>query len=158
AGREHAAGDVDLGRVEAPGADAAEQVGVAELVLAGDDVLDVAEGPVEGQQPVGHAGVDHAGQRVVPQVLLVDRAVGLDVAAGRILAHEVARGAPADAGGLHAPVGGQVGRAEGQTLHAGRGRADLLHVGHAAGRLEDGVQEDRAVEPGPGLELGDETV
>ncbi len=34
-GREHLLGDVDLHRVQAPGADAAEQEGVAELVLAG---------------------------------------------------------------------------------------------------------------------------
>ena len=42
-GREHPLGDVDLHRVQRPRADAAEQVGVAELVLAGDGVLDVAE-------------------------------------------------------------------------------------------------------------------
>ena len=46
-GAEHPLGDVDLHRVQAPRADAAEQVGVAELVLAGDRVLDVAERPVE---------------------------------------------------------------------------------------------------------------
>ena len=57
--------------VQAPGADAAEQVGVAELVLAGDGVLDVAERAVVREDAVGHAGVDHAGDRVVPQVLLV---------------------------------------------------------------------------------------
>ena len=54
------------------------------------------------------------------------------------------RGGHPDAGGLHAAIGRQVGRAERQTLHPGRGGADLLDVGHAAGGLEDGVDEQRA--------------
>ena len=66
--------------------------------------------------------------------------------------------ATAHAGGLHATVGGQVGRAERQALHAGRRRADLLHVGHAAGGLQDGVHEDRALEAGLGLELREQPV
>ena len=78
-GAEDLLGDVDLHRVQAPGADAAEQVGVAELVLAGDGVLDVAEGSVEREDAVGDARVDHAGDRVVPQVLLVGGAVAVDV-------------------------------------------------------------------------------
>ena len=61
---------VDLHRVQRPGADAAEQERRAELVLAGDRVLDVAEGAVVGVDAVGGAGVDHARQRVVPRVLL----------------------------------------------------------------------------------------
>ena len=69
------------GRVEAPGAHAAEQEGVAELVLAGRRVLDVAEGAVVRQDP-RRRSVDHASDGVVPQVLLERRAVGLDVAAG----------------------------------------------------------------------------
>ena len=63
-------GDVDLDRVQRPGADAAEQEGGAELGLAAGRVLDVAEGAVEGQDPGRGAGVDHAGDRVVPGVLL----------------------------------------------------------------------------------------
>ena len=142
-GGEHPLGDVDLHGVEAPGAHAAEQVGVPELVLAGDGVLDVAEGPVEGEDPVGLAGVDHAGDGVVPEVLLVGGAGPVDVAVDRVLAHEVAGVPAADPGGLHPAVGGQVGGAEAEALHAGDGPADLLHVGHAAGRLEDGVHEER---------------
>ena len=106
-------GDLDLLRVQAPGADAAEQEGVAELVLAGDRVGDVAERPVVGVDPVRRAGVDHAGDRVVPQVLLVRRRAARR---GRrrigVLAHQVAGVAAADAGRLHPPVGGEVGRAE----------------------------------------------
>ena len=82
----------------------------------------------------------------------------LDVAVDRVLADQVAGVAAADAGGLHAPVGGQVGRAERQALHAGRGGADLLDVGDAAGGLEDGVDEDRLGEAGLRLELGEEPV
>ncbi len=96
-GREDPLGDVDLHRVEAPGADAAEQEGVAELVLAGDDVLDVAEGAVEREDPVGDAGVDHAGDRVVPQVLLVDRA------AARRCRRRSGPGAPGSRGGRRRP-------------------------------------------------------
>jgi hypothetical protein len=44
-GREHLLGDVDLDRVQRPGADAAEQEGVAELVLAGDVSLMSPNGP-----------------------------------------------------------------------------------------------------------------
>jgi hypothetical protein len=47
-GAEDLLGDLDLHRVQAPGADAAEQEGVAELVLAGDGVLDVPERAVVG--------------------------------------------------------------------------------------------------------------
>ena len=66
--------------------------------------------------------------------------------------------AAADAGGLHPAVGGEVGRAEGEALHARAGAADLLDVGHAAGGLEDRVDQDRPVEPGLGLELGEQPV
>jgi hypothetical protein len=57
-------------RVQRPRADAAQQERGAELVLAGDRVLDVAEGAVVGADAVGGAGVHHARQRVVPRVLL----------------------------------------------------------------------------------------
>ena len=40
----------------------------------------------------------------------------------------------------------------------GLARADLLDVGHAAGRLEDGVHEERLGQPGLGLELGEQAV
>ena len=90
AGAEDLVGDRDLLRVQAPGPDAPEKVGVAELVLAGDGVGDVAERPVERQDPVRHAGIDHAGDRVVPEVLLVRRSLGVDVRAvgadGRVVA------------------------------------------------------------------------
>src|SRR3546814_12635097 len=71
-------------------ADAAEEEGVAELVLAGHHVLDVAERAPEREDAVGGAGVDHASHRVVPQVLLVRRALTLDVAVLRVLADQVA--------------------------------------------------------------------
>ncbi len=154
-------GDVDLLGVQAPGADAAEQERVAELVLARDGVGDVAEGAVVGVDPVHRARVDHPRDRVVPEVLLVRRPVGrLDAVAvlHRIRAHEVARVPAADPRGLHPPVGGQVGRAEGEALHARARAADLLDVGDAAGGLEDRVHQQRPVEPGLRLELGEQPV
>ena len=66
--------------------------------------------------------------------------------------------AAADAGGLHAAVGGQVGRAEREALHAGRGAADLLDVGDATSGLEDGVDQQRLGETGLGLELGEQAI
>ena len=154
--------DGDLCRVQAPGADAAEQEGVAELVLAGDDVGDVPERPVVREDPVHGAGVDHPGDRVVPEVLLVDRprrALPLDVGPSvGVLADEVARVPAADPGGLHPAVGRQVGGAEREALHPRAGAADLLDVGDAARRLEDRVDQDRAGQPGPGLELGEQAV
>ena len=151
-------GDLDLRRVQAPRPDAPEQVGVAELVLAGGRVGDVAERAVVRQHAVGHAGVDHAGDRVVPQVLLVRRAGGVRVVRVGVGAHEVARVAAADAGGLHPAVGGEVGGAERQALHPRRGGADLLDVGDAAGGLEDGVDEDRPLEADLRLELGQQPI
>src|SRR4051812_26706200 len=69
-GGEDLLGDVDLGRVQRPRADAAHQERGAELRLAAGEVADVAERPVVGQDPGGGAGVDHAPDRVVPEVLL----------------------------------------------------------------------------------------
>ncbi|MFM8945734.1 MAG: HpcH/HpaI aldolase/citrate lyase family protein, partial [Actinomycetota bacterium] len=67
---EHPTGDVDLRRRQRRRANAAAQVGLAELVFAGDDVLDVAEGPVERKDALHHARIDHARHGVVPQILL----------------------------------------------------------------------------------------
>ena len=158
-GGEDALGDVDLHRVEAPRAHAAEQVGVAELVLAGDRVLDVAEGAVEGEDPVGLAGVDHAGDGVVPEVLLVGGARAVDVAVDGVLAHEVAGVAAADAGGLHAAVGGQVGGTEAEALHARRLAPQIsstLATPRAVSRMA--CTSSGSVRPGLGLELGEEPV
>ena len=74
--------------------------------------------------------------------------------ASRVLDHPVAGVAAAHPGGLHPPGGGQVGGAEAHALHAGAGGGDLLDVGHAQGRLEDGVDEDRAGRARPGPPAG----
>ena len=66
--------------------------------------------------------------------------------------------AAADAGGLHPPVRGEVGRAEGQALHARRRAADLLDVGDATSGLEDRVDQQRLRQPGLRLELGEQPV
>ena len=76
----------------------------------------------------------------------------------RIGAHQVTGVAAADPRGLHPTVGGQVGGTQGEALHARARPADLLHVGDAAGGLEDRVDQQRPVEPGLGLELGEQPV
>ena len=78
-GREDALGDLDLARVQRPGADAAHQERGAELRLAALDVGDVAERAVEREDPGRRAGVDHARDRVVPQVLLRARRAAVAV-------------------------------------------------------------------------------
>jgi hypothetical protein len=66
--------------------------------------------------------------------------------------------AAADAGGLHAPRGGEVGRAEAHALHARAGGRDLLEVHDALAGLEDRVDEDRPRDAVLGLELGEQAV
>ena len=66
--------------------------------------------------------------------------------------------AAADARRLHPAVRGEVGGAERQALHPRRRAADLLDVGHAPRGLEDRVHEDRPVEAGLRLELGEQPV
>ena len=152
-------GDVDLHRVQRPGADATHQEGGAELGLASGRVLDVAEGAVEGQDAGRGAGVDHAGDRVVPEVLLGADPVGLRVLGiGRVLHHAVAGMPAADPRGLHPPRGGEVGRAEAHPLHARAGGGDLLQVDDALRGLEDRVDQDRPLEAGLRLELGQQPV
>ena len=144
--------------MQRPGADAAEQERRAELGLAALDVADVAVGPVERQDPGRRAGVDHARDRVVPGVLLGGRAGRLGVVGIGVVDHAVAGVAAADARGLHPPRSGQVGRAEAHALHPRAGGRDLLEVDDAEAGLEDRVDQDRAVEAGLGLELGQQPV
>ena len=149
---------LDLRRVQAPRPDAPEQIRVAELVLARRRCRRCPERAVVPQHPVGDAGVDHASDRVVPEILLVGRARivwRIRIAVG---ADEIAGMAAADPGRLHPPVGGEVGRPEAESLHARRRRTDRLDVGDAAACLEDGVEEDRPGDACLRLELGDDAV
>ena len=75
-----------------------------------------------------------------------------------IVDHAVAGVAAADPRRLHPPRGGQVGRPEAHPLHARTGGRDLLEVDHAEARLEDGVDQDGALESGSRLELGQQPV
>src|SRR5204863_4903907 len=109
---EDALGDLELARMERPGADAAEEERGAELVLAAERVRDVAEGAVERQTPGRRAGVDHARDRVMPRVLLGGLARRVRVVRVGIRAHEVRRMPAADARRLHAARRGEVRRAE----------------------------------------------
>ena len=63
------------------------------------------------------AGIDHARDRVVPEILLIRGPRPVDVAVDGILANQVARMPTTDTRCLHPPVGGEVGRAERDALH-----------------------------------------
>src|SRR3954453_17299318 len=97
AGREHLLRDVALNGVQRPRADAAQEERGAELGLAPGDVADVPERPVEGEDPGPRARIDHAPERVVPEVLLRARARRLGIGGVRVAQHAVARVAAADA-------------------------------------------------------------
>ena len=146
--------DLDLARVQRPRADAAHQERRAELRLAAGHVGDVAERPVEREDAGRRAGVDHAPDRVVPEVLLRAGARRVRVARVRVGEHDVAGVAAADARGLHPPRRREVGRAEAHALHARRGGGDLLDVRDAERGLEDRVDEDRPLEPVPAPRAG----
>ena len=98
--------------MQTPRPDAPEQIGIAELVLAGDTVGNITERAVEGQDLIGDTGIDHPGDRVMPQVLLEGGSVGLGCLGVGVGAHHVVGVATADPGGLHPAVGGQVSRPE----------------------------------------------
>ena len=66
--------------------------------------------------------------------------------------------AAADAGRLHRPRGGEIGRAQAHAVHARRGAGDGLDVLHALGRLQDGVDQDRLGHPVLRLQLGEQLV
>ena len=142
--------------MQAPCTCAAEQEGVAELLLAGVKVGNITERAVEGVDAGGAAGINEAGDGVVPEVLL---GVGARAAVCmRIFEHAVEGMAAADAGGFHLAACGKVCRAEADALHAGGGEGNVLDAGNAFSRFEDGVEEDRARETGLGLQLGNELV
>src|SRR5262249_31832317 len=155
---EDLARDGDLARVERPGADAAEQEGGAELILAPERVADVAERPVEGQGAHRCAGVDHARDRVVPGILLGGRARRVRGLGIGIAGYQAGGVSTADAGRLHAARCRQVGRTEADALQPRAGRAELLDVGHALRGLEDRMHEDGTVDAMLGLELRQQAV
>ena len=143
--------------MQRPGAEAALQEGIAELRLAGGGVGEVSERSVEGLQAVGETGVDHLADRVVPEILLVERPLGAAVAAS-IGQYAIVGMPAADARGLHAARGSQIGRSEAHAVHARGGGGDGLDIVDALGRLEDGVDEDRLLDAMLGFELGKQLV
>src|SRR4029077_17917424 len=107
-----------------PGADAAVQEGIAKLSLAGSRIGEVAERAVERLETIAHARIDHARQRVVPQVLLKESAcaslrswIGKYAVGGVSAAH---------AGGFHAARGRKVGGPQTHAVHARTGGSDRL--------------------------------
>ncbi len=142
--------------MQRPGADAAEQEGVAELDFAGGRIGEIAERAVERLDAGGGAGVDHLGNGVVPEILLIGGARG--VAAFGIREHLVVGMAAADAGRLHGARGGEVGGAEAHAVHARGGGGDRLHIVDALRRLENGVDQDRLLDLMARLQLRQQLV
>ena len=66
--------------------------------------------------------------------------------------------AAADAGGLHAARGGEVGGTEAHAVHARRGTGDGLDIVDALRGLQNGVDQDRLLHRVPGLELRQQLV
>ena len=94
----------------------------------------------------------------MPRVLLVAGPRGIGIV-GVGVGDRAVPGVPAaDAGGLHAPGGGQIGGPEAHALHARARAGDLLEIGHPLSRLEHGVHEDRPLQAGLGLELGEQAI
>ncbi len=160
---EYLFGDRDLLGVKTPGSYAAQKVRVSELCLARNGVGDVAKGSVERQDAVGHAGVDHPSDRVVPQVLLVASAFGMNIdraviGDGWIPLHHVVGVTAPDSGGLHSSVGGQVRGAKGDPLHARRCSADVFDVRHTSSGLENRMKEKWASQSSLGFELRNQSV
>ena len=81
----------------------------------------------------------------MPEILLEEGALLLaSILAGFGVGEDAVAGMPAtDARRLHATRGGQVGRAEAQTMHARTGAADRLDIGDSLRGLEQRMQEDR---------------
>src|SRR5439155_6536294 len=96
-------GDLDLAGVEGPCADAPHQKCCAKLVLAGERVFDGAERAVKRQDSRGVTSIDHAGERVVPGVLLCRRPRRVRVLVVWIRDHLVGGVATAYPSRLHAP-------------------------------------------------------
>ena len=109
-GAEHALRNCDLHGMKAPGTHAAKKEGIAELVFARNDIGNVAERAVERKDAIRHTCIDHASERVVPEVLLVDRAIAFDISVNRILTNQVARVAAANT--LFIGSGNQLGEFE----------------------------------------------
>src|SRR5207249_2763714 len=111
-GTEHLLRDLDLNWMQRPCTDASEQKRRSKLSFASFRVLDVTVGAVEREDAGRSTGVDHARDRVVPGVLL-GRSPGLARIVGiGILDHTVRGMTTADARGLHATEGREVGRTE----------------------------------------------
>ncbi len=72
--------------------------------------------------------------------------------------HHVVRMAAADARGLHAARGREIGGAETHAVHPRRGRRDRLDIVDALRGLENGVDQDRPLDGVAGFELGQKLV
>src|SRR5690606_23679523 len=127
-----------------------------ELTFACRIVREVAEGAVERLDAIAYARVDHSRDRVVPQVLLIERARG--AASSGIGEYAVIGMATSDPGRLHAPRCSEVGRPQAHAVHAGARGCDLLDVGDAFRRLQDGMDQNRLLDAALCFELREQLV
>ena len=109
--------------------------------------------------PLAVQASDHAGQGVVPGVLLRGDARGVRVLRVGVGAHQVAGMAAAHAGGLHAARGGEIRGTEGEALHARRGGCRCPPRWRRPGGSRGSRGSSRGfVEPRLGLELRQQLV
>ena len=144
--------------MQTPSTDATKKVSIAELVLTRHGVLDVAEWAIERQNAMHHAGIDHAGHCVVPQILLVDGASAFVVVALRVGAHDVIGVSTTNTGGLHAAVGCKVCWSERDALHTRRCGANLFNVCNSASSFKNGVKKERLFQTSASFELCKKTI
>src|SRR6516225_11993356 len=101
--------------MQRPRAGTSHEECIAKLHFACLRVGEVSEGTIERLDPRRRAGIDHLCQRVVPEVLLVDRA---SFATLSVSEHLVLWMASAHARRLHGARGGKIGRTQAHPMHA----------------------------------------
>src|SRR5262249_56325719 len=117
---------------------------------------EVAEWAVHRLDARRGAGVDHLGQRVVPEVLLKRGA--RSARGGGVGENLVLRMSAANARRLHRTRGSKIGGTEADAVHAGRRYRDISDVVDAFGGLQDGVDQDRLLDRVLCFQLSEELV
>ena len=102
--------------------------------------MQVAEGSIKGADAIRHTGVDHPRDSIVPEILLIERPVGL--AFHGVGQHAVEWMPAAHTGRLHTARCGQIRRPQAQSVHARARGGDLFDVFHTLGCLQEGMQEN----------------
>ena len=92
--------------------------------------------------PIGGAGIDHSGDGVMPEILLVERALAAPSSPASSM-HAIGRMAAADPCRLHAARGRKVRRAKAHAVHARTGGGDVVDVLDALRGFQNGMNQDR---------------